>query len=341
MADSSLIHGGGLTGSVLDATPHGTEGWFAHAVRNNYATFVVDQPGRGRSGFDTTVINEAKATNNLNLIPTFGEPAPSSIWTSWFGHIIGGLGHRHWHDDPPWRPGRPQPAETDPPSEAHGVYPPRYPIPPVDSSIDANIQARIGAIGPAPNPANNTYLALNAYKWHVASMEVTLPTSTCATCVPTMLSAADTWTPRALAELVERLGGAILSPHSQSTTQVLQVVRLLKEKGKLELGEGHPHSRRSAAPVSQPPEPHHKTTTTYRSCWRMEITVRRRQGIVNRDFFAQLSREPVAPLRRSRQSRVWRQISRHDAYEYVGYEQPRRTRLHVEFCRAEHSQSYR
>jgi hypothetical protein len=24
-----LIHGGGLTGSVLDATPHGTEGWFA------------------------------------------------------------------------------------------------------------------------------------------------------------------------------------------------------------------------------------------------------------------------------------------------------------------------
>jgi len=40
--------------------------------------------------FDTTVINEAKATGNLNLIPTFGEPAPSSIWTSWFGHIING-----------------------------------------------------------------------------------------------------------------------------------------------------------------------------------------------------------------------------------------------------------
>ena len=48
-----FIHGGGLTGSVVDATPHGTEGWFAHAVRNNYATFVVDQPGRGRSGFDS------------------------------------------------------------------------------------------------------------------------------------------------------------------------------------------------------------------------------------------------------------------------------------------------
>jgi hypothetical protein len=42
------------------------------------------------------------------------------------------------------------------------------------------------------------------------------------------ISPADTWSPLALAELLERLGGAIVSPHSQSTTQVLQMVRILK-----------------------------------------------------------------------------------------------------------------
>jgi len=96
----------------------------------------------------------------------------------------------------------------------------------------------VGAIGPAPNPANNTYLALNAYKWHISSTEVTLPTSTCATCMPTTLSAADTWTPRALAELVERLGGAILSPHSQSGSMILNTVRILRERGKPNLVKG-------------------------------------------------------------------------------------------------------
>jgi hypothetical protein len=287
-----FIHGGGLTGSTLDATPHGTEGWFAHAIRRNYATFVVDQAGRGRSGFDTTVINEAKATNNINLIPTFGEPSPSTIWTTWFGHIINGTnivnGTMIRHGDP----GDPQPPETDPPSEGHGAYPPKYPIPPVDSSIDANIQARLGAIGPAPNPANNTYLALNAYKWHVASTEVTLPTSTCATCVPMALSAADTWTPRALAELVERLGGAILSPHSQSTTMVLQVVRLLKEKGKSNLvkgilipeGAGTSFSASGTSPADYNNIPFLLANGDYRPA---------ATRMVNRAFFAQLSPSPI------------------------------------------------
>ena len=64
-----FIHGGNYTGSALDATPDGREGWFPHAVANNYATFVVDRPGYGRSGFDSTVINEARSTNNLSLLP--------------------------------------------------------------------------------------------------------------------------------------------------------------------------------------------------------------------------------------------------------------------------------
>jgi hypothetical protein len=288
-----FIHGGGLTGSTLDATPNGTEGWFAHAVSNNYATFVVDQPGRGRSGFDTTVLNEAKVTNNLNLIPTFSDPAPSGIWTSWFGHIIPAgsniiTGTMIRHGDP----GDINTPETDPPSEAHGAYPPLYPIPPVDSSIDANIQARIGAIGAAPNPANNTYLALNAYKWHVSSTEVTLPGSVCATCVPTALSPGDTWSPRDVAELVERLGGAILSPHSQSMTQVLQVVRLLKEKGKLNLVKGIlvPEGAGTSFTASgtTPQDYDHIPFLLANGDYRPGAT-----RVVNRAFFAQLSAGPT------------------------------------------------
>src|SRR6185295_184647 len=126
-------------------------------------------------------------------------------------------------------PGDPDPAETNPPSEGHGNYPPAFPIPPMDSSIDANIQARVGAIGPAPNPANNAYLALNYYKQVVPNFEALLPSSNCATCVPTTVAPDSTWDRRAMADLVEGLGGAIVSPHSQSGIHLLHMIRVLKE----------------------------------------------------------------------------------------------------------------
>ena len=49
-------------------------------------------------------------------------------------------------------------------SHGHRNYPPAFPIPPIDSSINADIAARVDAIGPAPNSANNAYLALNYNK---------------------------------------------------------------------------------------------------------------------------------------------------------------------------------
>src|SRR5690606_16222047 len=45
----------------------------------------------------------------------------------------------------------------------------------------------------------------------------------------------NTWTPRALAELVEGLGGAIVATHSQSGSMGHHLVRLLKEHGNLDL----------------------------------------------------------------------------------------------------------
>ncbi|HEX9284516.1 MAG TPA: hypothetical protein VF879_02505 [Nitrospirales bacterium] len=235
-----MVHGSTHTGAALDATPDGREGWFAHAVRNHLATFVMDQPGRGRSGFDESVLHEARITGNLTLIPSIGRITDNGAWTTWFGHllpagatILNGTLIRHGDA------GDPDPAE-DPanPSEAHGNYPPAYPIPPVPNSIDPAIEARLGAIGPAPNPVNDTYLALRYYKQLVPNGEATLPGSICATCTPTTVGPADTWSPRALAELVEGLGGAIVSPHSQSTSQVFHMVRILKEHGKLGLLKG-------------------------------------------------------------------------------------------------------
>jgi len=235
-----MVHGSTHTGAALDATPDGREGWFAHAVGNHLATFVMDQPGRGRSGFDESVIHEARVTGNLSLIPTIGRITDNGSWVSWFGHLLPAgstllNGTMIRHGDP----GDPDPAE-DPanPSQAHGNYPPAFPIPPVPNSIDPRIEARVGAIGPAPNQANDTYLALNYYKQLVPNGEATLPGSTCGTCTPTTIGPADTWSPRALAELVEGLGGAIVSPHSQSTSQVFQMVRILKEHGNLDLVKG-------------------------------------------------------------------------------------------------------
>ena len=49
---------------------------------------------------------------------------------------------------------------------------------------------------------------------------------------------ANTWTPRDLADLVERLGGAVVATHSQSGIMGHHMVRILKERGHLGLLKG-------------------------------------------------------------------------------------------------------
>jgi hypothetical protein len=120
----------------LDSTPDGKEGWHSYAVRHNLASFVMDQPGRGRSGFDQSVLHEAKATRNWDMVPTFGRVTDNGAWTQWFGHIIAGStimdGKMIRHGDP----GDPDPAENARPSPAHGNYSPKFPIPPSPDSAD-------------------------------------------------------------------------------------------------------------------------------------------------------------------------------------------------------------
>ena len=90
-----MVHGSTHTGAALESTPDGREGWFPYFVRKGVATYVVDQSGRGRSGFDQSVLHEAEAKLNAGdakaaaeLIPAFGRITDNGAWTAWFGHLV-------------------------------------------------------------------------------------------------------------------------------------------------------------------------------------------------------------------------------------------------------------
>src|SRR5580765_5030558 len=144
-----MVHGSTHTAACLESTPDGREGWAPYFVRQGISTYIVDQAGRGRSGFDESVIHEAAAlirygdvTNGIALIPGFGRITDNGAWTAWFGHlspagsnILTGTLIRHGDPDDP-------PTDT-----SHGKgYFPAYPF----AAVDANIASRTGAIAQPP-----------------------------------------------------------------------------------------------------------------------------------------------------------------------------------------------
>ncbi len=232
-----MVHGSSHTGVCLESTPDGREGWYPYFVRKGISTYVVDQAGRGRSGFDESILHEAAALinqgevkNGVARIPAFGRITDNGAWTAWFGHLVppGSTildGKLIRHGDP-----------GDPPTDdaLHADdYRPAYPL----EAIDPNVVARAGALGQAVGgPAN--YYALEYYKQLVPNAEVTLPGSICETCDPKEIAPANTWTPQNLAALVEKLGGAVVATHSQSGIMGHHMVRILKERGHLDLLKG-------------------------------------------------------------------------------------------------------
>jgi pimeloyl-ACP methyl ester carboxylesterase len=75
-----MIHGAGHTGKTWDETPDGREGWKTHFLRMGYAVYVVDHAGRGRSGFDPTRNNQAKATSNPSVLTDFFKFTNEASW---------------------------------------------------------------------------------------------------------------------------------------------------------------------------------------------------------------------------------------------------------------------
>jgi len=64
-----MVHGSGHTGATYETTPDTREGWATYFARKNFPVYVVDHAGRGRSGFDPTVINRSKTESNAALLP--------------------------------------------------------------------------------------------------------------------------------------------------------------------------------------------------------------------------------------------------------------------------------
>jgi len=55
-----LLHGSSLSGKTWDTTPDGRMGWYEYFVRQGHPTYVPDQVGRARSGFDQKVFNDVR-----------------------------------------------------------------------------------------------------------------------------------------------------------------------------------------------------------------------------------------------------------------------------------------
>ena len=56
-----MVHGATLTGKSWETTPDGRMGWDEYFVRKGHPVYVPDQVGRGRSGFNQAVFNDARA----------------------------------------------------------------------------------------------------------------------------------------------------------------------------------------------------------------------------------------------------------------------------------------
>jgi len=247
-------HGSTHSGACVKSTPQGTEGWAPYLVRNNLATYVVDQAGRGRSGNDESRIHEAYAAatgiaiaDPTTTMPNIGRITDNGSYTAWFGHLVQPGTATPCTDITTcelqphgWRPDDPSLPTVHPNPAGYG---PAYALPPhgvLDFVTPANlVLTGTGTWGPSARvPSTADAFKLHYYRQLLPNYENTLPGSTCPTCSTTSVAAANTWSPRDVASLVERLGGAIVATHSQSGIQGLHMTRILKEDGKLGLLKG-------------------------------------------------------------------------------------------------------
>ncbi len=101
-----LVHGATLSGKSYDTTPDGRMGWFEYFVRKGHPTYVPDQVGRARSGFNQALFNSVRAGTvapstlppmlrladnvgswtNFRIGPTPGVPFPDSQFPSEFAN---------------------------------------------------------------------------------------------------------------------------------------------------------------------------------------------------------------------------------------------------------------
>jgi len=91
-----MIHGFGQSGTNFTGTPDGREGWAQYFLRQGYAVYVIDQPGRGRSAYQTDVYGTQTQPDLENVQRRFVAPERYNLWpqarlhTQWPGKAAPG-----------------------------------------------------------------------------------------------------------------------------------------------------------------------------------------------------------------------------------------------------------
>jgi pimeloyl-ACP methyl ester carboxylesterase len=91
-----MWHGGGQTGTNFLGTPDGRMGWADYFVRQGYAVYVVDQPGRARSGYFTDTYGPTRRPNATAMSERFTAPVlakrypQAALHTQWPGKGVAG-----------------------------------------------------------------------------------------------------------------------------------------------------------------------------------------------------------------------------------------------------------
>jgi pimeloyl-ACP methyl ester carboxylesterase len=91
-----MIHGGGQTGVNFLGTPDGRRGWADYFLAEGYAVYVVDQPGRGRSGYFPRSYGPSVHRGTAVTEKRFSAPENAGHWpqaklhTQWPGSGVAG-----------------------------------------------------------------------------------------------------------------------------------------------------------------------------------------------------------------------------------------------------------
>ena len=75
-----MVHGGAQSGTNFTGTPDGREGWAQFFLRQGYAIYVVDQPGRGRAAYQADLYGAAAGLNLETTQRQFAAPEQFKRW---------------------------------------------------------------------------------------------------------------------------------------------------------------------------------------------------------------------------------------------------------------------
>ena len=87
-----MVHGGTMSGTNFTGTPDGREGWAQYFLRQGYAVYVVDQVGRGRSGYLAAAYGPDRNVERDNSASRYVAEEKFNLWpqahlhTQWPGN---------------------------------------------------------------------------------------------------------------------------------------------------------------------------------------------------------------------------------------------------------------